>query len=109
MVKGIIVQFRRGRHRIHERHYLLDIGLKNRDEAKKMAGKEVIWKSPGKQAKEITGKISDAHGNNGLVRAIFERGLPGQAITEEIEVKGELPAAEKKDTKKEVKKDDKKQ
>jgi len=50
-----------------------------------MKGREVIWKSPGK--KEIRGKISDAHGNNGLVRAIFEKGLPGQAITMEVEVK----------------------
>ncbi|OIO43796.1 50S ribosomal protein L35ae [Candidatus Pacearchaeota archaeon CG1_02_39_14] len=84
-MKGIVVQFRRGRHVIHERHYLLDIGLKDREEAKKMKGKEVIWKSPGN--KEIRGKISDAHGNKGLVRAIFERGLPGQAVTTEVEVK----------------------
>jgi ribosomal protein L35AE/L33A len=35
----------------------------------------------------ISGKISDAHGNKGLVRAIFETGLPGQAVTMEIEVK----------------------
>ena len=85
MSKGIVVQFRRGRHTIHERHYLLDVGMKNREEAKKMAGKEVVWKSPA--GKEINGKISDAHGNNGLVRAIFEKGLPGQAITTEIEIK----------------------
>ena len=84
-MKGIVVQFRRGRHTIHERHYLLDVGMKNREEAKKMAGKEVVWKSPA--GKEINGKISDAHGNNGLVRAIFEKGLPGQAITTEIEIK----------------------
>ena len=84
-MKGIVVQFRRGRKTVHERHYLLDLGLTNRDEAKKMAGKEVIWKSSG--GKEIKGKISDAHGNKGLVRAIFEKGLPGQAITTEIEVK----------------------
>ena len=85
MSKGIVVQFRRGRHTIHQRHYLLDIGAKDREEAKKMAGREVVWKSPG--GKEIKGKISDAHGNKGLVRAIFERGLPGQAITTEIEIK----------------------
>lgn len=85
-MKGIVVQFRRGRHTFHERHFLLDIGLNSREEAKKMAGKEVVWKSPGKKAKEIRGKISDAHGNKGLVRAIFERGLPGQAITTEIDV-----------------------
>ena len=37
--------------------------------------------------KIIKGKVSDAHGNKGLVRAIFEKGLPGQAITTEIELK----------------------
>lgn len=90
-MKGILVQFRRSRTRIHERHYLLDLGITSREEAKKMAGKEVSWKSPA--GKIINGKISDAHGNNGLVRAIFEKGLPGQAVTTEIEVKGEVPAA----------------
>lgn len=88
MTKGIVVQFRRGRHTVHEKHFLLDIGLNSREEAKKMAGKEVVWKSHGKNSKEIRGKISDAHGNKGLVRAIFERGLPGQAITTEVEVLG---------------------
>jgi len=84
-MKGIIVQFRRSRHRIHERHYLLDVGLTKREDAVKLAGKIVEWKSPA--GKVIKGKISDAHGNKGLVRAIFESGLPGQAITNEIEVK----------------------
>lgn len=84
-MKGIVVQFRRGRHTVHQRHYLLDLGFKGREEAKKYAGKEVEWKSSA--GKVIKGKISDAHGNKGLVRAIFERGLPGQAITTEIEVK----------------------
>ncbi len=84
-MKGIVVQFRRSRHRIHERHYLLDLGMTSRDEAKKLAGKHVSWKSPA--GKIINGKISDAHGNKGLVRAIFETGLPGQAVTTEVEVK----------------------
>jgi len=84
-MKGIVVQFRRSRHRIKERHYLLDIGLKTREEAKKMAGRVVEWKSPA--GKIIKGKISDAHGNKGHVRAIFEKGLPGQAITTDVEVK----------------------
>lgn len=85
-MKGIVVQFRRGRKRIHERHYLLDLGMKDREEAAKMVGKEVVWKSSA--GKEIKGKVSSAHGNSGLVRAIFEKGLPGQAITTEIEVLG---------------------
>jgi large subunit ribosomal protein L35Ae len=84
-MKGIVVQFRRGKQTIHERHFLLDFGLTNREEAKKMAGKNVEWKSPA--GKIIKGKISDAHGTKGLVRAIFEKGLPGQAITTDIEIK----------------------
>jgi len=84
-MKGIVVQFRRGRKTIHERHYLLDLGFTSREEAKKSAGKHVVWKSPA--GKEIKGKISDAHGSKGLVRAIFEKGLPGQAITTHVEVK----------------------
>ena len=63
---------------------MLDLGLTSREEAKKMAGKNVSWKSPA--GKIIGGKISDAHGNKGLVRAIFESGLPGQAVTTEVEV-----------------------
>ena len=93
------MQFRRGRHTIHERHYLLDRGLSDRDEAKKFAGKEVSWTSPG--GKVINGKISDAHGNKGVLRAIFEKGLPGQAVTTEVEVSG--GSEEKKEDKKEKK------
>ena len=83
-MKGIVVQFRRGRHTIHEKHYLLDLGATSRDEAKKLVGKAVEWKSL--SGKITKGKISDAHGTKGLVRAIFERGLPGQAILTEINV-----------------------
>lgn len=84
-MKGIVVQFRRGRHTVEEKHYLLDIGCTGREEAKKMAGKVVEWTSVA--GKKIKGKISDAHGNKGLVRAIFESGLPGQALLTDVEVK----------------------
>ncbi len=85
MMKGKIVQFRRGRHTIHERHFLIDVQAKNREEASKFVGKAVEWKSPG--GKIIKGKISSCHGNKGLIRAIFEKGLPGQAINDEVEIK----------------------
>ncbi|MDP2672947.1 MAG: 50S ribosomal protein L35ae [Nanoarchaeota archaeon] len=86
MVNGKVVQFRRGRHVIHEKHFLIEIaGTKNRSEAEKFVGKMVVWKSPA--GKEIRGKISSPHGNNGIVRAIFEKGLPGQAVTTSVEVK----------------------
>ncbi|MFA4952696.1 MAG: 50S ribosomal protein L35ae [Candidatus Pacearchaeota archaeon] len=85
-MKAKIIQFRRGRHVIHDRHFLIEIeGTKNKKDAEKFIGKDVEWKSPA--GKIIKGKISAAHGNNGIVRAIFERGLPGQAITNEVEIK----------------------
>lgn len=84
-MKAKIIQFRRGRHRIHEKHYLIDVSAKNKDEARKFVGNDVVWKSPA--GKEIKGKISGLHGNKGIVKAIFESGLPGQAITTEVEVK----------------------
>ena len=86
MVKGKVIQFRRGKKTITPRHYLIEVdGVSNREDASKLVGKEVIWTSPAK--KQIKGNISGAHGNNGVVRAIFEIGLPGQAITTEVEIK----------------------
>jgi len=87
MTDGTVVQFRRGRHTVHSKHFIINVGAKNREEAEKFVGKEVIWTSPGKLKKEIKGKISSPHGNNGLVRAIFEKGLPGQALATEIKLK----------------------
>lgn len=84
-MEGKIVQFRRGRHTVHDRHFILDIGMKNRDDALKLIGKAVEWKSP--SGKIIKGKISNAHGNRGLVRAIFEKGLPGQSIGTKLSTK----------------------
>jgi len=86
MMKGRVIQFRRGRKTITEKHFLIEVeGIKNRAEAEKLVGKIVIWKSPA--GKEIKGKISASHGCKGVVRAIFEKGLPGQAITTSVEVK----------------------
>ncbi len=85
MTKGKVIQFRRGLKRIHEKHFILDVGAKSKQDAKKFAGKQVTWTSPA--GKKINGKISDSHGNKGLVRAIFEKGLPGQARNTEVEVK----------------------
>lgn len=86
MTNAKIIQFRRGRKTIHERHFLIEIeGSDNREKAEKFVGKGVEWKSSA--GKAIKGKISAAHGNKGLVRAIFEKGLPGQAITTKVEIK----------------------
>jgi|SRR3989338_7516794 len=87
MTHGKVIQFRRGRHTIHERHFLVELeGVSKKSEAEKFVGRILEWKSPA--GKIIKGKISSAHGNNGIVRAIFEKGLPGQAITTKVEILG---------------------
>ena len=84
-MKAKVVSFRRGRKTFKPRHFILDVSAKDKESAGKMEGKEVEWKSPA--GKIIKGKIAGSHGNNGLVRAIFEKGLPGQAMNDEVEVK----------------------
>ena len=88
MTKGTVIQFRRGRKTQKPKHFLIEIPeTDTREKATKLVGKTVEWKSTGKTPKTITGKISSAHGGNGVVRAIFERGLPGQAIGTDVEIK----------------------
>jgi len=84
-VVGRVIQFRRGRKNYTPRHFLIEVnGTDSREKAAKLVGKSVVWKSPGKESKVINGKIASAHGGNGVVRAIFEKGLPGQAIGTEV-------------------------
>jgi large subunit ribosomal protein L35Ae len=86
-MKAMILQFRRGRKNYTPRHFLIEIsGVDSREKATKFVGKVLEWKSPGKEAKTIKGKIAAAHGNKGVLRAIFEKGLPGQAITTEVSI-----------------------
>ena len=80
MTKGKVIQFRRGRHTVHEKHFLIEIPeVDSKEKAAKFVGKEVSWKSPA--GKEIEGKVS------GVLRAIFEKGLPGQSIGTEVNIK----------------------
>ena len=85
MAIGKIIQFRRGRHTVTEKHMLIEIEkVLSKEDASNFIGKVVEWKSPA--GKIIKGKISGTHGNKGIVRAIFEKGLPGQSITTEVKI-----------------------
>jgi len=87
-MKAQIIQFRRGRSNYKPRHFLIEVeGSKSREDASKFLGKEVVWTSDGKNPKKINGKIAAPHGNKGVLRAVFEKGLPGQAIGSEVELK----------------------
>ncbi|MEA3414443.1 MAG: 50S ribosomal protein L35ae [Nanoarchaeota archaeon] len=86
MITGRVIQFRRGRHTLRKRHMLVEIPkIDSAEKASKFLNKEVIWKSPA--GKEIKGKVSAVHGNNGVLRTIFERGLPGQSVGTNVEIK----------------------
>jgi large subunit ribosomal protein L35Ae len=85
-MQGIISSFRRGRKTYTPRHFIIIVeSIKTRKDAEKLVGKKVEWKSPA--GKIIHGIIASAHGNKGVLRAIFEIGLPGQALTQTVEIK----------------------
>jgi len=82
-MEGVIVNYRRGRHRQKTNHIIIETKLE-KEKAENLIGKQLVWKSP--KGKEIKGKITSLHGNKGCVRAIFEKGLPGQALGSKIEI-----------------------
>ncbi len=83
--KALLLNYRRGRHTQRTNQFLLEVpGISSRAAASKLAGKRVVWKTPG--GKAISGKISGAHGNKGVVRARFTKGLPPQAIGAKADV-----------------------
>lgn len=66
-------------------HVILIVkGVDDRKKAEALVGKKAKWTSPAK--KEINGEIKTAHGKSGAVRAIFERGLPGQSLGTKVKV-----------------------
>ncbi|MFC1775220.1 50S ribosomal protein L35ae [Nanoarchaeota archaeon] len=58
----------------------------SKDKAEKLVGKTVNWTTPGKEKKIISGKVTGSHGNKGSVKALFERGLPGQSLGQEVKI-----------------------
>jgi len=83
-MEGTIVNYRLGRH--HQTPNQLVIQVKTvttKADAAKLVGKTVKWNT-GK--KDIQGKISAPHGNKGAVRALFETGIPGQAMGTKVKI-----------------------
>lgn len=48
-----------------------------------LVGKKVVWKN-GKD--KLVGKIVGLHGKNGMLKAKFKKGVPGQAIGHTVEL-----------------------
>jgi large subunit ribosomal protein L35Ae len=51
--------------------------------ASKLIGQKVTWKNG---TTKLTGRIRGPHGKNGMVKARFVRGVPGQAIGSVVEL-----------------------
>ena len=84
-MKATLLSYRRGRHTQNVNQVLVKVeGIYTKEDAEKIIGKELIWKSPGK--KEIKGKIIAVHGGKGVVRAKFDRNLPGQSFGTYVDV-----------------------
>lgn len=74
-----IVNYRRGKRTEYTNQYILIIdGVTDKDKAQEHVGKKVVWKTP--SGKEVTGKVSNTHGNGGQLLARFDKGLPGQVL-----------------------------
>ena len=84
-MKGIIVNFRGGKHtQINDKMVIQVEGVSDKEAAGKLVGKTVTWKSPA--GKELKGTIKAPHGKNGAVRANFEKGMPGQCVGKPCEI-----------------------
>lgn len=80
-----LISFRTARRHQQMRHMLLEIeGCDTRAKAARHIGSRVVWTTPAKR--KIYGKIVSPHGNRGVMRARFSKGLPGDALTTSVEV-----------------------
>jgi len=84
-MQGTIVNFKGGRHtQVGNQMIVVVDSVKNKEQAKKLVGKKVVWKSPAE--KEIKGEVRAAHGNKGALRVLFETGMPGQSISNKVDI-----------------------
>jgi len=84
-MKGIVNNFRQGRHTIYHNHMIISVdNVDSREKADKLVGREVTFKT--QTGKTLKGKVASAHGNSGCIRVIFEKGLPGQSIGQKVEI-----------------------
>tara|TARA_Y100000310_G_C20701467_1_gene830363 strand:- start:8035 stop:8289 length:255 start_codon:yes stop_codon:yes gene_type:complete len=83
-MEGTIIHFRGSHKTQYTNHMIIKTQASTKEEAKDFLNKKVTWTTP--SGKEIQGIIKKEHGNKGAVRAIFERGLPGQSIGTKVKI-----------------------
>ena len=84
IVHGRIVNYRTGPKAQYSRQCLIEFeSITSGSLAGKLVGQKVTWKNGDTK---FVGKITGAHGKNGLVLARFVHGVPGQAMGAKVEI-----------------------
>jgi len=84
-MEGVIVHFRGSRRVKRTNQMVLQVnGVDSREKASKLVGKKVVWKTSA--GKQMTGQITNIHGNSGALRVRFDTGLPGQSIGTKVAI-----------------------
>ena len=79
VIEGFIVNYRTGPKTQRSKECIIQFSeVKSASDAARLIGRKVAWPI-GKH--KVRGKIVALHGKNGLVRARFRKGLPGQIGT----------------------------
>ena len=85
-IQGIITNYRVGPRTQRSKECIIKFPhVTSGSEASRLIGRKVAW-NIGK--KKIVGKIVALHGDKGLVRARFRKGVPGQALGTTFELVG---------------------
>ena len=85
-VYGRIMNYRIGIRTQMSRECLIQFAdIVSAAKAGKLIGQKVVWTG---ENKKLMGKIVGFHGKNGIVRARFKKGVPGQALGTTVELVG---------------------
>ena len=84
-MEGVIIHFRGSRRVKRTNQMVVQVrGIDSKEKASKLLGKKVAWKTSA--GKQMTGQITNIHGNSGALRVRFDTGLPGQSIGTKVAI-----------------------
>jgi large subunit ribosomal protein L35Ae len=85
-LKGVIIDYRKGSKTQKPKECLISFsGIETVSEAGRLIGLKVAWPVGERKCR---GKIIALHGKKGVVRALFRKGVPGQALGSLVEIIG---------------------
>ncbi len=84
-MEGVIVHFRGSRRVKRHNQMIVQVSsVDSKEKASKLVGKKVVWKTSA--GKQLTGQITNIHGNSGALRVQFDTGMPGQSIGSKVDI-----------------------